>query len=195
MSTSLPERPDLDQLRRQAKELRDAVRNCDTGAAERFARHHPSAPQGVVTLAAAQLVIARELGFASWPQLKAAVEAGATTPERQAEMFVAASVEGRVREVQRILDAVPGIARYSLEAAAVLGDSEQVGESWLSTRQLRSPSTRFEAGRRSCTSATPAGTTSTLSERQGWQRSCGCCSTPGPARTPTTEPGRVTARP
>ena len=88
MSTSLPERPDLDQLRRQAKELRDAVRNCDTGAAERFARHHPSAPQGVVTLAAAQLVIARELGFASWPQLKAAVEAGATTPERQAEMFV-----------------------------------------------------------------------------------------------------------
>ena len=128
MSTSLPERPDLDQLRRQAKELRDAVRNCDTGAAERFARHHPSAPQGVVTLAAAQLVIARELGFASWPQLKAAVEAGATTPERQAEMFVAASVEGRVREVQRILDAVPGIARYSLEAAAVLGDSEQVGE-------------------------------------------------------------------
>ena len=38
MSTSLPERPDLDQLRRQAKELRDAVRNCDTGAAERFVR-------------------------------------------------------------------------------------------------------------------------------------------------------------
>ena len=128
MSTSLPERPDLDQLRRQAKELRDAARRGDPGAVERFARHHPSAPPGVVTLAAAQLVIARELGFASWPQLKAAVEAHATAPERLAEAFVAASVEGRVREAAAILDTVPDIARYSLEAAAVLGDSEQVRE-------------------------------------------------------------------
>ena len=86
MSTSLPERPDLDQLRRQAKELRDAARRGDPDAVERFARHHPSAPQGVVTLAAAQLVIARELGFASWPQLKAAVDAHATAPERRAEV-------------------------------------------------------------------------------------------------------------
>ena len=83
---------------------------------------------GAVTLAAAQLVIARELGFASWPQLKAAVEAHATTPERLAEVFVAASVEGRVREAATILDTAPDIARYSLEAAAVLGDSEQVRE-------------------------------------------------------------------
>ena len=40
MSTSLPERPDLDQLRRRAKELRDAARNGDPVAAERVARHH-----------------------------------------------------------------------------------------------------------------------------------------------------------
>lgn len=128
MSSSLPERPDLDQLRRQAKELRDAARSGDAGAVERFARHHPSAPQGVVTLAAAQLVIARELGVASWPQLKAAVEAYASAPERRAEEFVAASIEGRVREAESILDAVPDIARYRLETAAVLGDSERVGK-------------------------------------------------------------------
>jgi hypothetical protein len=66
MSISLPERPDLDQLRRQAKELRDAARSGDPVAAERLARHHPSASPGVVTLAVAQLVIARELGFANW---------------------------------------------------------------------------------------------------------------------------------
>ena len=94
MSTSLPERPDFDQLRRQAKELRDTARRGDPHAIERFARHHPSAPQGTVTLAAAQLVIARELGFASWPQLKAAVDAHATAPERRAQVFVAASIEG-----------------------------------------------------------------------------------------------------
>jgi ankyrin repeat protein len=130
MSTSLPERPDLDQLRRQAKELRGAARHGDPGAVERFARHHPNAPPGVVTLAAAQLVVARELGFASWPQLKAAVDAHAATPERRAEIFVAASIEGHLREAERILDTDPAIARYNLEAAAVLGDSERVGE-WL----------------------------------------------------------------
>jgi hypothetical protein len=64
MSASLPDRPDLAQLRRQAKEPRDAARREEAGAVERFVRHHGSAPQGAVTLAAAQLVIARELGFA-----------------------------------------------------------------------------------------------------------------------------------
>ena len=128
MSTSLPERPDLHQLRRQAKELRDSARRDEASAVERFVRHHGSAPEGPVTLAAAQLVIARELGFASWPQLKAAIEAHAATPERRAEVFVAASIEGRVREAVSILDAVPDIARYSLEAAVVLGDAAQVGE-------------------------------------------------------------------
>ena len=127
MSCSLPERPDLDQLRRQAKELRDAARHSDPGAAERFARHHPSASRPVA-LAAAQLVIARELGFVSWPQLKAAVDAAETTPQRRAEAFLAASIEGRVREAESILDAVPDIAGYSLQAAAVLGDSERVAE-------------------------------------------------------------------
>src|SRR3984957_4616537 len=128
MSISLPERPDLDQLRRQAKELRDAARGGDPDAADRLARHRGSAPQDDVTLAAAQLVIARELGFGSWPQLKAAVEAHTNTPERRAALFVAASVDGRLRGAKTMLDKAPDIARYSLEAAALLGDSKQVGE-------------------------------------------------------------------
>ena len=128
MSASLPERPDLGQLRRQAKELCAAARRGDPGAVERFARHYGSASHGAVTLAAAQLVLARELGFASWPQLKAAVEARARTPRRVAEMFVAASVGGRMREATTLLGTAPGIASYSLDAAAVLGDAEQVRE-------------------------------------------------------------------
>jgi ankyrin repeat protein len=43
-------------------------------------------------------------------------------------VFVAASIEGRVREAVSLLDAVPDIARYSLEAAVVLGDAARVGE-------------------------------------------------------------------
>jgi len=61
---------------------------------ERFARHHPSARQDAVSLAAAQLVIARELGFSSWPRLKAAIDADAVS-RREVSAFVAASVEGR----------------------------------------------------------------------------------------------------
>ncbi len=46
-----------------------------------------------------------------------------------ARAFVAASVEGRMREAVTILSTAPDVARYSLEAAAVLGDPELVGES------------------------------------------------------------------
>jgi ankyrin repeat protein len=127
MSDSLPDRPDLSQLRRRAKELRDAARRGDPAALDRFARHHPSAPQGAVSLAAAQLVIARELGFASWPALKAAIDAAAAS-RRAAGEFVAASVDGRVRQASDIFRADAGIAGRSLLAATVLGDAAAVRE-------------------------------------------------------------------
>jgi ankyrin repeat protein len=127
MSTSLPERPDLDQLRRQAKELRDAARGGSAAALERFARQNLSAPKDAVGLAAAQLVVARELGFASWPKLKAAVDTATATSARLGE-FTAASVEGRLRTARAIFDADPDIARRSLLAAIVLGDASEVRE-------------------------------------------------------------------
>src|ERR1700731_4882590 len=79
VSDSLPERPDLGQLRRRAIELRDAARQGDAVALERMARQHSSGPGGEVRLAAAQLVIARELGFPSWPGLVAAIDADAAS--------------------------------------------------------------------------------------------------------------------
>jgi ankyrin repeat protein/predicted Fe-Mo cluster-binding NifX family protein len=126
MSSSLPERPDLDQLRRQAKELRDAARNGDPMAAERVARHHPSAPAGALSLAAAQLVIARELGFSSWPKLKQAVDVSTAPPEGRADQLVDALIEGRLKEASSLLQADSGIAGRSLRAAVVLGDADSV---------------------------------------------------------------------
>jgi hypothetical protein len=70
---SLPRRPDLAQLRRQAKELRDALRGGEKGAIERL-RRYSQVDAETVTLSAAQLVIARERGFPSWPQLNARVK-------------------------------------------------------------------------------------------------------------------------
>jgi hypothetical protein len=120
---SLHDRPDLDQLRRLAKELRDAARRNEAEAWERFARHHPTARPGQVTLAAAQLVIARELDFASWPRLKAAVDAGRSA-QRHVSVLLAASVEGRLGQAAEILHGDAGIARRDLRAAAVLGDTD-----------------------------------------------------------------------
>jgi Ankyrin repeats (many copies) len=121
----LPERPDLGQLRRRAKELRDAARRGDAAALESFARHHPSAPQGAASLAAAQLVIARELGFASWPGLRAAIDADAAS-RRAVQAFVNASVDGHLQLASETFAADPDIAGRSLLAAAVLGDAGTV---------------------------------------------------------------------
>jgi ankyrin repeat protein len=124
---SLPERPDPGQLRRRAKELRDAALAGDAAALRRLARHHPAPPVGTVRLAAAQLVIARELGFPSWPQLIAALEADAAS-RRALPAFLSASIEDRIRQAGEILRADPGIAGRSLAAAAVLGDAAAVRE-------------------------------------------------------------------
>lgn len=67
--SELPARPDLSQLRRQAKELLRAAKAGDLLAAGRLG---PISDRP--TLAAAQLALAREYGFRSWPKLKAAVE-------------------------------------------------------------------------------------------------------------------------
>jgi ankyrin repeat protein len=73
---SLPDRPDLDVLRRQARALQQAVRAGDPAALARANQHHPEAlpTSATFALAAAQFVLAREYGFASWPRLRRYVE-------------------------------------------------------------------------------------------------------------------------
>jgi hypothetical protein len=70
----LPERPNVGQLRRLAKELRVAARGGDPGAVERLRKHVDDDPS-TVSLSAAQLVVAREHGFASWPRLTEELQA------------------------------------------------------------------------------------------------------------------------
>jgi SAM-dependent methyltransferase len=70
MTSTLPARPDLEHLRRDAKRLLDQLRARDAGALARVHTHAPGLP---VALSTAQLVIARELGFPSWAQLKTLV--------------------------------------------------------------------------------------------------------------------------
>src|SRR5437764_1128609 len=68
--TTLPANPNLEQLRRQAKELLRAAKTGEPDAVRRV-----EATSVRLSLAAAQLAVAREYGFTSWSRLKDAVEA------------------------------------------------------------------------------------------------------------------------
>ena len=66
----LPVRPNLDQLKRQAKELLRALHQSDPSAVAAFREDHPEkvAPEDA-RLADAQLALARSYGVPSWPRL------------------------------------------------------------------------------------------------------------------------------
>ena len=80
---TLPAVPNLEQQRKQARELFDAAHRGDPDALRRFRDHHPrlgmlqdeGSSASELSLHHAQLVIAREYGFTSWPKLKAHIEA------------------------------------------------------------------------------------------------------------------------
>jgi hypothetical protein len=74
MSAPLPPRPDLDQLRRQAKDLLRASRAGDAAGNQRIRAIAPLRAGVEPTLSAAQLAIAREYGQPSWPALVAEVQ-------------------------------------------------------------------------------------------------------------------------
>lgn len=66
----VPVRPDLEQLRHQAKDLLRAFRNGDPAALADFSKHHPEQVSSAdAKLADAQFVLARSYGVASWPRL------------------------------------------------------------------------------------------------------------------------------
>jgi ankyrin repeat protein len=81
---ALPARPSLEHLRNEAKQLLKALRHAN--------------PQA--KLAAAQLAVAREYGFASWRQLKAHIDEVGGSPSDRKRVFDAARA-GDVEAVRR----------------------------------------------------------------------------------------------
>jgi hypothetical protein len=68
-----PVRPNLDQLKHQAKDLLHAIRQGDPVAIAEFQKHHPqNIEPGAAKLADAQLALARSYGLPSWPRLSLA---------------------------------------------------------------------------------------------------------------------------
>lgn len=116
---SLPARPSLEQLRKQAKELLKACRAGDGATIKRFQSHHPrKISDGRVALADAQLVIAREYGFASWARLKHHVESLQRPADfdeplwgRDTWPFLAAVLQGNESTAREMLARDPSLAR------------------------------------------------------------------------------------
>jgi ankyrin repeat protein len=126
---SLPPRPDLNQLKRQARELHRDHGAGKRAAAARIAANHPRMKgqplQAILdrplTLAAAQLVLAREYGFENWAQLKHRLEVGKKLapfkPHPRFDEAVAALDYGDLERLRSLIAADPALvhARTDLE--------------------------------------------------------------------------------
>jgi len=118
---TLPEYPNLDHLRHEAKDLLRAARRGDQRSVELMRQ-----VSGGLTLSAAQLTVAREYGYPSWPALKADVEARGADLAANAADFVRASVADWTGRAARMLATTPELANYDLATALVLGDADTV---------------------------------------------------------------------
>ena len=113
MKQNLPTRrmhaqPDLEQLKRQAKQLFAAVQAGDSAAVSIVNAHYDSAQAATFALHDAQPVIARSYGFASWPKLKAYVD-GVTI-----KRFVEAVRAGHFARVGKMLETRPELANMAV---------------------------------------------------------------------------------
>ena len=151
-SFSLPDDASLEQLRKQAKDLRDLAGAGVPGALELVAAHHPQGAHAV-TLTGAQLVVARHYGFSSWARLKRHLEmieryrrapdevaggpdepAGPGGPAGPADEFLALAClrfggddgPDRWERAARLLAGHPELARDSIHVAAAAADEQAV---------------------------------------------------------------------
>ena len=96
----------------------------------RLTAHHPRYRAGDrapdIALHDAQLVIAREYGFASWPRWKQFVEARLLDIAERAALLVRAACGGDMRKATTLLDAEPTLERFDFYTACVCGAAEYV---------------------------------------------------------------------
>ncbi len=147
MNRQLPSQPNLEQYRKQAKELLAAHRAAEPSALERIQQHHPTLHKlslseistATFALADAQLILAREHSFESWPKFAAHIET-LTLIRNVAELKdpVAAFIEvacvprhdwhgsGTLEHAELILARYPHVSTANIHTAAILADDTTV---------------------------------------------------------------------
>ena len=99
---TLPPKPNLELQRKRAKALLRAASGGQAQALRRFQTFHPKPPSpAALTLADAQLVIARGYGFESWAALRRKIDSLTKTP---VEQFRSAVQSGDVETVRALLE-------------------------------------------------------------------------------------------
>ncbi len=105
MSRVLPPRPNSEQLKRQARELRQAYLDGDDASrvtVEAYRSLLSGEPESV-TLTDAKFVIAREYGFEGWPKLKHHVESLRGNYE-ELDDFMGLVTDGKVDQAKFVMD-------------------------------------------------------------------------------------------
>ena len=128
MSKELFARPDLEQYKRQAKELLRGVKAGKAEALKRFQESHPKCSASVdadsLKLHDAQWVLAREHGFPSWRAMQ--VQIAALNAVGDSDAFLRAAVwigaEGNFEKAREMLTLRPALAGVDLYCACVTGD-------------------------------------------------------------------------
>lgn len=133
LPSPLPERANLEQLKKQAKSLLHAARAGDATALERFRLLPAFARTSVAQLGAAglalhdaQSVIAREHGFDSWNALRNHIEERSLSFAAAVDEFVRCATGNASGRALRFLMLHPGIAHANLYTELVLGDADSV---------------------------------------------------------------------
>jgi Ankyrin repeats (3 copies) len=111
-SRELPLHPNLDQYKKQAKDLLKAFKSQDSKAMERIRQRHPRARDiSEPALADAQLVLAREHSFESWPEFAKCVQdlSRANSPFARFERAVDAVVNGETALLEGMLRRNPDL--------------------------------------------------------------------------------------
>ena len=134
-SQPLPERANLEQLKKQAKSLLHAAQGREPDALSRFQvlphlARLSAAELGATSLALhdAQSVIAREYGFKSWNELREHVQDRSLSFEAAVDEFLRCATGGAATRALRLLERYPAIAHASLYTELVLADSAAVEE-------------------------------------------------------------------
>ena len=144
---ALPRHPSLENYKKQAKDLLKRRQSGDPDTLSRLQQFHPRFAEAVkpvdlgvrFTLTDAQLMLAREHGFPSWPKFAARIEAirrehiALLRVDPAAAFIEAACVPldasyntGTLEAAQAILAKHPEVASSSIYAAAILGDAATV---------------------------------------------------------------------
>jgi ankyrin repeat protein len=107
----LPEHPNLEQLRKQARDLLERYRSGEEAATAEVHRFELNPDKNTFALHDAQRVLARAYGFASWPKLKAFVD-GANVA-----CFMEAAKTGDIALVRSMLASRPELAVMDTSAS------------------------------------------------------------------------------